>query len=453
MENQENDLNKIFEQIEEAFARDDTSTLQGLLGELHPEDIAHVINHLPEEDKFRLLSVLDAETAGDVLLKVDDESLEFLLRELSDQQISRLAKAMDADEAADILAELSDDEQQQVLKLVPAEDSREILELLRYEETTAGGLMSTEYMVVFSGMRAIEALAALHHQKPPPELAYDVYVVDGQESLVGVLSLYDLVFADPDDTLDRIMNPEPVRVELYDDQEDVARTVAKYDLLTVPVVDEKGRLKGVISIDDVLDVIEDEATEDIMRMAGTTEAESVFSPPRRSALRRLPWLYLNLFTALVAASVVGLFQETIRTVVTLAIFMPVVAGMSGNAGTQTLTLVVRAIALGEVTFADSWRIIVRQVTAGFLAGLGVGIFAAVVAILWKGNPIFGLVLGLALVVNLAVACLLGVIIPLTLRKLKLDPALGSGIFLTAATDSMGFFAFLGLATLLLKYLT
>jgi magnesium transporter len=228
--------------------------------------------------------------------------------------------------------------------------------------------------------------------------------------------------------------------------------VAKYDLIEVPVVDSENRLQGIVTIDDIVDVLEEEATEDMLRLGGVGETEHAFTPTRKSVGRRLPWLGINLITAFLAASVVGLFQDTIKAVVTLAVFMPIVAGMGGNAGTQAVTIIVRSIALGEVTVADTWRLLLKEATVGVLMGLVIGTLAGIAAYLWIGNPVLGIVVGLALIANLLFAGIVGASVPLFFRRLNLDPALASGILLTTVTDLMGFFIFLGLATLLLRFL-
>jgi magnesium transporter len=248
------------------------------------------------------------------------------------------------------------------------------------------------------------------------------------------------------------MNRRVVSVSVHDDQEEVVNIVSKYDLTAVPVVDERNVLKGVVTADDVMDVMEEEATEDMMRMAGTDVTESPFTSPSRAAMKRLPWLYLNLATAFVAALIVGLFRESISSVVALAIFMPIIAAMGGNAGTQTLAVVVRSIALGEVTVGDVKRVLQKEMLVGILTGLGVGAISSTVAYVWNHSLLFGLLVGVSLIINLFMACAVGALIPLLLKRLRVDPALASSVFLITLTDSIGFFVFLGLATLFLDRL-
>lgn len=445
-------LGEIITRVEESLGRGEMEEIKVLLEDLHHEDIGLVIDHLREEDKSKVFSLLDTEIAADVVLKVGDESLGHLLRTLTAQEISELASEMEPEEAADIVLELPAQEREEVLDLISEEESKEVEELLRFPETSAGGIMSPDFVSLPARLTVSEAIAELRKLAPAPGLSYYIYVVDGEGGLIGVLSLRDLIISQPEMRIEEIMKRDPVSVNLMDDQEVVIDVTAKYDLLAVPVVDSQSRLRGIVTVDDIVDVMEEEATEDMMRMGAVDETESVFSPPRRAVLKRLPWLYINLLAAFLAASVVGIFEETIHTFVTLAIFMPIVAGMGGSAGTQALTLVVRGIALGEVTLRDARRLLLKELFVGFLTGVAIGGFTALVAVLWKGSPVLGLVIGLALVINLMVACLFGVAVPLTFRKLKLDPALASSVFLTTLIDVSGFFVFLGLATLFLGFL-
>ena len=284
------------------------------------------------------------------------------------------------------------------------------------------------------------------------EMVFYLYIVDARRHLVGVTSLRRLLLVSPETPLKRIMTPDVISVRVDTDQEEAARLVASYNLLAIPVVDEENKLVGVITVDDVIDVIKDEATEDIYRLAGVTSDERVFTPPGESLTKRLPWLAVNLVTAFIAASVVSLFEHTIDQVVALAVFMPIVAGMGGNAGTQTLTVIVRGIALGELNWGNTRKALFKEALVGLGNGLVLGTLGALVVWLMKGNPVLGGVLGLAMVINMFIAATAGTLIPLGLRAMKVDPALASSVFITTFTDVAGFASFLGLATVFLKYL-
>jgi magnesium transporter len=277
-------------------------------------------------------------------------------------------------------------------------------------------------------------------------------VVDGRRHLVGVVSLRRLLLVPPDTPLKRIMTTDLISVRADMDQEEVARQVASYNILAIPVVDEENKLVGVITVDDVIDVIKDEATEDVYRLAGVASDDRVFTRPSESLRKRLPWLIVNLATAFIAASVVAIFEPTIGKVTALAIFMPIVAGMGGNAATQTLAVIVRGIALGELTWGNSRSVLYKEIVVGLGNGLATGVVAAAVAWITRGNAMLGIILGMAMIINMFVAAAAGTLIPLALRALKVDPALASSVFITTLTDVFGFLSFLGLGTVFLRYL-
>ncbi|MCH7760526.1 magnesium transporter [candidate division TA06 bacterium] len=444
-------MEDILEKIRKSLQRNRLFDLRETLKTLHPEDIAGILERLDEEEKKRVFSELDPEVAADVLLELEDETLRFFLTDLTEEEISELTEEMAPEEAADIVAELPVKTREEVLELIPEEISQEVRTLLQYPENTAGGIMSLDFVALPADSTISEGLSMLRKIGEDVELSY-VYVTDQKERLVGVLPLRKLLVTRPEVQLREIMIREPVVAYVEEDQEEVVRRVTKHDLLALPIVDSNKILRGVVKMEDVMDVIEEEATEDILRMGGTAAEESIFTPPFKSLRNRLPWLSLNLFLAFVAASVVGLFIETIAAVAVIAVFLPIVAGLGGNTGIQTLVVIVRGLALGEVTLKDTWRILLKEFAVGLLMGLVIGILTALVTYFWKGNPVLGLVVGIALVVNMIAACLAGAAIPLTLKGLRLDPALGSGIFLTTITDVVGFLTFLGLATFFLKFL-
>jgi magnesium transporter len=312
--------------------------------------------------------------------------------------------------------------------------------------------MTTDYLALPPQTTAQGAIDKIR-ERGELETFFYLYIIDENGQLVGVVPIRNLVIAPPDRRLIDMMISDPVHGEVSMDQEEAARIVSKYELLALPIVDEERRLVGIITVDDVIDIINQETTEDMYKMAGLEEEDRVFSPSLVSIQKRLPWTTLNLLTAMIAASVVGLFETTIDKVVAVAIFMPVVAGMGGNCGIQTLTVVIRAIALGELEFSSAWRAVLKEITVGIVVGSVAGVLVAAVAYLWKRNAVLGLVLGLAMIINLFVAALVGTLIPLALKRAHLDPAMGSGIFVTTFTDVFGFLSFLGLATVFLHYLT
>ena len=313
--------------------------------------------------------------------------------------------------------------------------------------------MTTSFITLPLGTTASEAIQTLRRVEPSSETPYYLYVDDEADRLVGIVGLRDLVIAVPESKLETIMDSEVIFVHTYEDQEEVALRMARYDLAAVPVVDDRGTVVGVITHDDVMDVIEEEATEDIYRLANVPDHElSIHSPIRLTIRKRIPWLYLSAITALFAAWVVSRFESLIAEVAILAVFLSVVAGLGGNTATQSLAMIVRAFALGEIDLRRAWRTVIKEGLTGLIAGLLVGTAVGLAVWLWQGNAVLGAVLGLALIGNMLIAGFVGALIPISLRALKLDPALASSVLVTTVTDSVGFALFLTLSALALSNL-
>jgi magnesium transporter len=366
-------------------------------------------------------------------------------------EVAKLLQELPSDDAAALINYLPEELQSEVLELMRRKESGQVESLLEYGEQTAGRIMNPQVFALSEDLTVGEAITALQSSREV-EMVFYLYVVDARRHLVGVTSLRRLLLVSPETPLKRIMTPEVTSVRVDTDQEEVARLVASYNLLAVPVVDEENKLVGIVTVDDVIDVIKDEAAEDLLRLAGVTGDERIETPVWEALRKRLPWLGINLATAFVAASVVALFEPTIQQVTALAVFMPIVAGMGGNAATQTLTVIVRGLALGEVSFATARKALAKEAAIGLGNGVALGLVAAGVAFATKQDPMLGLVLGMAMLVNLFVAATAGTLVPLGLKALKVDPALGSSVFITTFTDVVGFAAFLGLATVFLRYL-
>jgi magnesium transporter len=358
----------------------------------------------------------------------------------------------DPDDQVTFIDSLPKERRERVLALVDPDRRARVRQFISYPEGTVGRITTTDYLALPPNTSAQDAIDKIRERTELESFFY-LYVVDQEQKLIGVVPLRNLVVAPGNRTLLEMMIPDPVHGEVSMDQEEAARLVSKYDLLALPIVDHEGRLVGIITVDDVIDIINKETTEDMYRMAGLEEEDRIFSHPKLSIQKRLPWMSFNLLTAMLAAFVVGLFEGTIEKAVALAIFMPVVAGMGGNGGTQTLTVMVRGIALGELEFSTAWRVVMKEVMVGITMGAVTGLLVALIAYLWKGNAMLGFVLALAMVLNLLVASLAGTLIPLALKQMHWDPALGSGVLVTTFTDVFGFLSFLGLATIFLRYLT
>lgn len=421
-----------------------------LFSNLHAADIAELIDNLDEEDRLRLFSLLEVDKASEVILELSDTSREQLIEDLSNEELTDIIEEMDSDDAADLIAELSDEQAKAVLDAIEPDESEEVKELLKYPEDSAGGIMQSELVSVRRGATINDAFQAVAEAKDDIENIYDIFVVEDDNRLIGAVPLQRLITTKRFTPVVDLIDQDIVSVTADMDQEEVARLFKKYDLVSVPVIDAGKKLLGRITIDDVMDTVDEETSEDIYRIAGLGEDDTVFNTPAESVKKRLPWLFLNLMMALASVFVIGFFEDTIKFMVVLAFFMPVVAGLGGNAGGQTLALIVRGMALGEITFENAKRILLRQLAVGIANGIAVGIVIGLIAWLWKGIPVLGLILGLAMIISVFVGTFVGALIPLTLKRLKLDPALGSQIFLTAFTDAFGFLSFLGLATLFFK---
>jgi magnesium transporter len=432
-----------------------TSNLVNLLQKQHPADLAQLFAELPEKDRhsaFSLLVERNSRLAMEALSELGPEAGAALLAGRTPEEIVKLAQELPSDDAAAIIDYLPEELSAAVLELIQKRPAGgEVGELLEYAEQTAGRIMNPKVFALSEEVTAAEAITALQASRDV-EMVFYLYVIDARRHLVGVVSLRRLLLVPPATALKRIMTTDLISVRADMDQEEVARQVASYNLLAIPVVDEENKLVGVITVDDVIDVIKDEATEDVYRLAGVAGDDRVFTPASESLRKRLPWLVINLGTAFLAASVVGVFESTIGMVTALAVFMPVVAGMGGNAATQTLTVIVRGIALGELTWGNTRQALFKEAAVGIGNGLACGLVGALVVWLFKGDPVLGGILALAMIINMFIAATAGTLIPLSLRALKVDPALGSAVFITTLTDVFGFLSFLGLGALFLRFL-
>jgi magnesium transporter len=444
------DIDVVLERIRDALTRGDWSQAVALVEALRPPDQADVFEELPPETQDLLLPRLNPEDSADILEELLDEDAAEVAARLDPSELARILNKMEPDEAADLLGDIAPDQVAEALAAL--EDAEEIRPLLKHEDDTAGGLMTSVDILLHKDITVAEALDHLRRAAPDSEAVYYLYVVDNDMRLVGVVSLRQLVVAPTTTRIADLMDQEVIHTYASTDKEDAARLMARYDLLSLPVVDDEGHLLGVITHDDLVDVLEDEATEDIYRLGGLPK-DQVVDVTVPSALRnRLPWLVLNLGTAMASATVLSLFQNTIAQAAVLAAFFPIVAGVSGSAGTQTLTVIVRGLALGEIQPRDGLRALLREVSIGLANGIVVGVLVAVIALVWKKTPMLGAIVGAATLMNLICAGIAGVLVPLGIDTLKIDPALASPVLVTTLTDTLGYFFYLSLATLLILYL-
>jgi magnesium transporter len=448
-------LDVVLDSVKRLLRMGATTNLVNLLQKQYPADLAQLLAELPDKDRLSVFSLLlerNSRLAMEALSESGPEIGAALLAGRPPDEIVKLTQELPSDDVASIIDHLPEELAAAVLELMQKKPAgADVGELLEYPEKTAGRIMNPKVFALSEDMTASEAIAALQGSRDV-EMVFYLYVMDARRHLVGVVSLRRLLLVPPDTPLKRIMTTDLISVRVDVNQEEVARLVASYNLLAIPVVDEENKLVGVITVDDVIDVIKDEATEDVYRLAGLASDDRVFTAPSDSLKKRLPWLIVNLVTAFLAASVVKLFEGTIGIVTSLAVFMPVVAGMGGNAATQTLAVIVRGIALGELTWSNTRKALLKEATVGIGNGVACGIVGAGFVWLMQGNPFLGAILGLAMVINMFVAAIAGTLIPLSLRALKIDPALASSVFITTLTDVFGFLSFLGLGALFIRYL-
>ena len=411
-------------------------------------DLADVLGRLEESERVAVVRALPPELSSQALAEMpEDAHAEETLAALDPEQAAEIVEELEDDDAADILRELDAETKEHILQAV--EDRVEVERLLRYDEETAGGRMTTHLVTVRDIATTTEALDEIRRQSEEVEEFYQVFVVDGQRRLVGVLPFKAVVVNRPDRMVREYMSEADIVVRPETDQEEVARLMARYNLPSVAVVDEGGRLLGRVTIDDVIDVVEAESTEDLLKFGGVSPDEELAAPWTDAVRSRLPWLTVNLLTAFLAGGVVYLFQETVQRTVALAVWMPVIAGMGGNAGTQALAVTVRRLALGLIPSDRLVRVVGKEVLVGITNGLAIGIMVGIVASLLGEGPGLGMVVFLAMSGNLLVAGFAGAFIPVLLERFGVDPAIASSIFVTTFTDVCGFLLLLGLAGWLL----
>lgn len=425
--------------------------LEEKIEDIHPVDVLDLL-HNNEDYFFKILKRLPDWFIAAIIDEEEDEEKYEILKNFSENKQKKILGEMSSDELTDLVGVLDGEETRDVLKKINEEDRKDVYKLLSYEPDTAGGIMATEFVSIRENKTIKKTLKYLQKEAPDAESAYYLYVVDKEDILKGVVSLRDIVCSDFQTLISDITNTNVISVPYDMDQEEVASKFEKYGFMTIPVVDENNKILGIVTVDDIVGVMQEETTEDIHRLGGVDEEEKVDGTLKDSIKSRLPWLIVNLVTAILAASVVGAFEGTISKVVTLATFMPIVAGMGGNAGTQSLTIVVRGIALGELNGENRKRVFLKELLVGLTTGVAIGIIIAILGFIWERNFMFGVVIGVAMILNMMVATMAGFIVPVILKKLKVDPALASAVFVTTVTDVLGFFFFLGLATMFISYL-
>ena len=423
--------------------------------DMQPADFVEEIDDLDDEDIEKLPELLNTEQLTEIMEEADDETRQRIGDHLPDDTLLEMFEDMSKDDIVDILGEMEIARRKRLLNRMKSGDRKIIHTLLQYPDDSAGGIMTTEYIALREDRTCAEALDTIRDIGPKTEVIETIYVTDEDrlKKLVGTVDLRDLLSSPRNTKLCDIMDDQVVSVEPEVDQEEVAQVVSKYDLQAIPVVSSKGSILGIITVDDIIDVINEEHDEDIAHLGGTSAEEGLDTTLWESARLRLPWLLVNLLTAFLASFTVKVFESTIAQVVALSATMTIVSGMGGNAGTQTMSVMVRELSNGDVDFKENWKSFVKEIFLGVVDGAATGLVTGIIVSLVYGNAFLGLIIFLAMIGNLMVSGIFGFLVPLILDKLHADPALASSIFVTTATDVLGFFIFLGLADLFLPFLT
>ncbi len=439
----------VVDAILDAVKQDEKPLLMELLEPLHAADIADLLEQISAPDRQGLLALWGAEFDADVLAEVEEGTRDDLLDELPNDVLNEAVKELDTDDLVYLIEDLDDADQERVLDALDEGDRAAVLSSLQFPDDSAGRMMQRAFVMAPTHWTVGDTIDHMRASDDLPEKFYDVIVTDPRLRPVGTVGLSRIMAHPRDKKIAELMEEEFRTLPASQTREDVGYAFSQYHLVSAPVVDSDGRLVGIITIDDAVEAMEEERHEDMMRLAGVGAEEELSDSIWETARQRFPWLFVNLITAVLASLVISMFSSTIEALVALAVLMPIVASMGGNAGTQSMTVAVRALATRDLTPANAWRIIMREGIVGLLNGIAFALIIGAVGVIWFGSPMLGLVLGIAMVGNLFVAGLAGILIPIALDKLRIDPALASGAFVTTVTDIVGFFAFLGLAAMLL----
>jgi magnesium transporter len=448
MRDEEGDIRQDFvDEITRAIKAKDTAFLRGIVGELHEADLGDLIAALEPDDRVELVELTGSDFDFSALNEVDETVREEILEELEPEEVAEGVRELESDDAVEILESLDEEDREEVLEKLPPLEREELERRLDYPENSAGRRMQTEFIAVPPDWTVGQAIDYMRETSELPDRFYEIYAVDADKRWQGAVPLDLLLRSRRLVPLKQLVDEDRRRVSVLDDQEEVARLFGKYNLVAAPVVDTDNRLVGVITVDDVVDVIEEEADEDLKALGGVTSDEELSDSVWTIARGRFNWLLVNLATAFLASSVLGLFEGQLEKMVALAVLAPIVASQGGNAATQTMTVAVRALATRELGTNNAGRVVMREALVGLVNGLAFAVITGVAAVAWFKIPGLGVVIGLAIMCNLFAGALGGILIPMLLEKMRADPAVASGTFVTTVTDVVGFFSFLGIATL------
>lgn len=442
---------KLIEEVKLSIEHGNHQALKKMIDDLRPADVADLIEYLDPEERLFIFNLLEPEGAGDVFVEIEPPVKGMILKDLDNQAISDIIQELDSDDAADLVGDLPAERAREIIETVGHDVSQELKKLLPYPEDTAGGIMALEFIAVKADSTVQDAIETIRKKRKEVENLYYLWVVDDFGRLTGLIALQDLVLETPGTRISTIMNPEVISVDVYTDQEEVAGLVKKYDLVSIPVVDADHRLVGRITYDDIIDVMEEEADEDITLMAGVIYQEIGEESSLKISRARLPWLIVGLFGGLIAAMVINRFESCLEKIIALSFFFPVIMAMGGNTGTQAATIVVRGLATGDIGLTNIGRRLWVEMRAGVINGIICGIILGLISGYWLSDYWLGSILSLSLVLIIVNSSIIGSAIPLGLKRLNIDPALATGPFVTTINDILGLLIYLVLVNLFLKF--
>lgn len=447
------DLKEIVENITFLAEEKDETMIRNIIVDLHPADMADILHHLDADQRGFIFNLLKADVASDVVAELDEVSRDDILEELDTSRISEIVDEMDSDDATDLVSDLPEELAEKILKHIDVQDSAEVMELLSHDEETAGGIMAKEFVAVNLNSTVDEAIQEIRDKSDEVDYIYYVFVVDDENKLVGIVSLKDIIIANSDTRISQVMDKDVISVDTRLDQEEVANIARRYDLVSIPVIDYTGTLVGRITFDDVADVMEEEASEDIQRMAGIADEEEFReTSPFRILRVRLPWLLVGFIGQLGSAYILKNFESSMNQIIASAFFIPIIMAMGGNAGIQSSTIMVRGMATGEISIYHVSRKIMRELLVALLNGFICGVLILVSTYLWFENLNFGFILAAAMMTVIVNASLTGAIVPIILKKFNVDPAIATGPFITTSNDVIGLLIYFGLITVFLPWI-
>ncbi|MFC4354825.1 magnesium transporter [Chryseomicrobium palamuruense] len=444
--------NEIALAIIQALKEGKKNSLQDIIEELQPYDMAQQYHQLPKKHRNKFILYLSIEQLTSFIQELDKEEQLDILYKLGIEKSTKVLDLMENDDLASLLTDLDQDKIEELLSEMKQEESQIVQNLMNYPPETAGRIMNNRFVWISKHYTIREAVDKLKHFAELAEYLNYLYVIDDEKSLVGVVSYKDLLLGDLHDKIEEIMYSRVVKVDVLTDQEEVAKLISRYDFVSIPVIEDEDKLVGVITVDDIIDVVIQEANEDIEKLSASGKAIDFNTKPLVAAYRRLPWLILLLFIGLVSGSIIDGFSATLEEAVALAFFMPMIAGMTGNTGTQSLAVVVRGLVSSDLTFKEVIKLILRELWVGIIIGITCAIMIAIIAFIWQGNLTLGLVVGASLLITLIIGTLAGTVIPLILYKFKVDPAVASGPLITTINDILSLLIYFGIATIFISKL-